>query len=191
VSAVAEKILFDLWSLNLEKADKKTWRSFNELRSPPLKFSPVTLRRNLPILLNKGLIEVKKVSVKGGIQDRYSITKVGEEWLLNPSRHLEQLDRQIIHLIGLSQGGKSDIKSQLAGSDLCGISEPIPHRLKLKAELHIGDTLYSLIGTWEVTDYRGKLARVLVDSNRDEHRLLKLEDDNPFIGYSMNRLAHV
>jgi hypothetical protein len=91
-------------------------------------FSPTTLRKYLPRLEKRGLIQRKSNKVKGGWEHRYSLTQRGRNRLLTPTGLLKQLDQC---LDGLFYRGS--LERQLAGFSLIG-SEKRPHEVVLTVQ---------------------------------------------------------
>jgi len=159
ISKAGETILMNLWIAER----KKRWRSFNELRRRPFSLNPVTLSRNLPILLELGLIDKRKATGRGGTRHQYSTTGVGRDWLFNPNRTLVTLDQHMIHLIGLSQGMKPDIESQHLGIDL--LTKPkLAHELSMHAQLHMENIVLKLRARFAV-DHQGRITKMKTSSS--------------------------
>jgi DNA-binding HxlR family transcriptional regulator len=136
-------------------------KSFNELRNPPHKFNPKTLSKQLTQLETKGLIIKTPKTVRGGTQNRYTLTTTGEKWLENPLNITRATYNTILTMMIQQMQLHPKIKPQLIAQDLLQ-GKKIPHTLNLQTTLIIKSQEIQTNITWEM-DQKGNLKIINIE----------------------------
>ena len=138
--------------------------SFNELRNPPHKFNPKTLSRQLHKLEGKGLVTKTPKKVRGGTQNRYTLTRTGRRWLKQPLNITREIYNTILMMLIQQMHQHPNIDPQFIASDLLE-GEKIPHTLNLQTTLTIKSQKIRINITWKM-DKKGKLQVIKIGQSK-------------------------
>jgi DNA-binding HxlR family transcriptional regulator len=136
-------------------------KSFNELRNPPHKFNPKTLSKQLTQLETKGLITKTQKTVRGGTQNRYTLTPLGHQWLKQPLNITRATYNTILTMMIQQMQLHSKIEPQLIAQDLLK-GKKIPHTLNLQTTLTIEKQKIQTNITWKM-DQNGNLKIINIE----------------------------
>ncbi len=136
-------------------------KSFNELRNPPHKFNPKTLSRQLTQLEAKGLITKTPKKVRGGTQNRYTLTQTGHQWLKHPLNITRATYNTTLTMMIQQMQLHSNIEPQLIARNLLK-GEKIPHTLNLQTTLTIESQKIQTNITWEMNQ-KGNLKIINIE----------------------------
>jgi DNA-binding HxlR family transcriptional regulator len=133
LSETDERILQFIW-IRQETTQKESTNT--DLRADH--FSPRTLAKQLPALMEKGLIQRKARKSRGAWRQCYSLTEGGRQWMEEPVSIYAKLYGAIIEAFGHLLSLQDKIEPQLYGINLIR-GETRPKSVRFTAELTAND----------------------------------------------------